>query len=515
MKNTYDPWLATSGTWSGNTYTIVVRNGVKWSDGTALTGADVAYSINLAMTNKSDPYNSNVSTVKSATASGNTVTVTFNSPPGYSEWQDYLWKAPVVPQHIWSKLSATQQITGANTKPVGTGPMLLATYNATEVAYQDNPNWWAISQLGLKFKFKYLVDVVNGSNNVELSALTAGQVDWSNNFLPGINELISGLGGNAGYGLKTFYASSPYMLPANTVWLEPNTTKAPMNNVNFRKAMAYAINPQQLVSVVYSGITEPAGATGLLPNLKPYIDQGMVSQYGFSYNPALAKQYLAKSGYHGQNLTLEVPDGWTDWMAGVQVISQDLAAVGIKVTPDLPPVRGPDHRPDERQLRPGAGQQRPARLHAVELLPAGVRAADRSAADGPAQLGALQLAVRLGPGAAGGQHAGDRHGQAELDLQPAGEGFPRPAPADPGLVQRRLVPGQHQVLDQLRRERHQQREHPGHVGRLPRGHDDRVRPGRAGAGPGAHAVTRTAIPIRYRQLNGSMRPVIPPGRIGG
>ncbi len=28
VKNTYDPWLATSGTWSGNTYTITVRNGV-------------------------------------------------------------------------------------------------------------------------------------------------------------------------------------------------------------------------------------------------------------------------------------------------------------------------------------------------------------------------------------------------------------------------------------------------------------------------------------------------------
>jgi peptide/nickel transport system substrate-binding protein len=336
VKNQYDPWLASSGTWKGNTYTIGVRNGVKWSDGTAFTGADVAYSINLAMTNKSDPFNSNVSTVKSATASGNTVTVTFNSPPGYSEWQDYLWKAPVVPQHIWSKLSATQQITGANAKPVGTGPMLLATYNATEVAYQDNPDWWAASQLNLKFKFKYLVDIVNGSNNVELSALTAGQVDWSNNFLPGINELISGLGGNAGYGLKTFYSSSPYMLPANTVWLEPNTTKAPMNNVNFRKAIAYAINPQQLVSVVYGGITQPSGPTGLLPNLKPFVDQGMVGKYGFSYNPSLAKQYLAKSGYHGQNITLEVPDGWTDWMAGIQVITQDLAAVGIKVTPTFP-----------------------------------------------------------------------------------------------------------------------------------------------------------------------------------
>jgi len=332
IKNQYDPWLATSGTWSGGTYTIQVRNGVKWSDGTALTGADVAYSINLAMTNKSDPYNSFVSTVTSATADGNTVTVKFGSSPGYAEWQEYLWKAPVVPQHVWSKLSATQQITGANTDPVGTGPMLLDTYNTTEVAYKDNPNWWAISQLGLSFKFKYLVDVVNGSNNVELSALTAAQVDWSNNFLPGINELVSGLGGNAGYGIKTYYSSSPYMLSANTVWLEPNTTKAPMSNVNFRKALAYAINPAQIVSVDYSGITKAANPTGLLPNLSSFIDPSVVSKYGFSYNPALAKQYLAKSGYNGQAITLEVPDGWTDWMEATSIISQDLAAVGIKIS---------------------------------------------------------------------------------------------------------------------------------------------------------------------------------------
>ena len=336
VHNNYDPWLATSGTWSGDTYTIDVRSGVKWSDGTPLTGADVAYSISLAMTNKSDPFNVNVATVKSVSASGNTVTVTFGSSPGYSAWQDYLWKAPVVPEHIWSKLSPTQQITGANTKPVGTGPMLLDTYNATEVAYQDNPGWWAVSQLSLSFKFKYLVDVVNGSNNIELSALTAGQVDWSNNFLPGINELVSGLNGNAGYGFKTYFPSSPYMLSANTVWLEPNTTKAPMNNVNFRKALAYAINPQQIVSVVYGGITKPAGPTGLLPNLSSYLNQSVVSKYGFSYNPALAKQYLAKSGYRGQTITLEVPDGYTDWMAGIQLISQELAAVGIKCTPIFP-----------------------------------------------------------------------------------------------------------------------------------------------------------------------------------
>lgn len=336
VHNKYDPWLATSGTWSGTTYTMQIRNGVKWSDGTPLTGADVAYSINLARTNKSDPYSSNVATVTGATAKGNTVTVTFGSTPGYSEWQDYLWKAPVVPQHIWSKLSPANQITGANAHPVGTGPMLLAAHTPAEVAYKTDPNWWAIKQLSLSFKFKYLVDVVNGSNNVELSALTAGQIDWSNNFLPGINELVTGLNGNAGYGFKTYYSGAPYMLSANTAWLEPNTTRAPMNNVNFRKALAYAINPQQIVSAVYGGIVKAANPTGLLPNLTPYINQSMVSGSGFRYDPALAKQFLAKSGYKGQNLTLEVPDGWTDWMAAIQVLSQQLGAVGIKVTPTFP-----------------------------------------------------------------------------------------------------------------------------------------------------------------------------------
>jgi len=336
IHNKFIPWLATSGSWvNSNTYVIHVRNGVKWTDGSPLTGADVAYSINLAKTNPAVPYSNLGSYLAGpgAVANGNTVTVHFKSPAPYAFWQSYLWNQPVLPEAVWSKLSPTEQVTGANTKPVSTGPMTLDTYNQTEACYQDNPNWWAIKQLGLSFHFKYLCDVVNGSNNVELTALLNDQVDWSNNFLPGINTLKT-IGGNSF--IQTYYPSAPYMLSANTAWLELNTSKAPMNNVNFRKAVAYAVNPQAIVTGVYDGIVRAANPTGLLPNLDSYVDQSVVKKYGFSYNPSLAKKYLKMSGYKGQKLTLEVPDGWTDWMAAIQVISSELQKIGIHVSPIYP-----------------------------------------------------------------------------------------------------------------------------------------------------------------------------------
>jgi len=104
-----------------------------------------------------------------------------------------------------------------------------------------------------------------------------------------------------------------------------------MSNVNFRKALAYGLNPTAIAQTVYGGIALPASPTGLLPTLNQYVDQNVVNQYGFSYNPAKAKQFLAQSGYHGQPVTLQVPDGWTDWMQGISVIQQQLSAIGINI----------------------------------------------------------------------------------------------------------------------------------------------------------------------------------------
>src|SRR6266702_516543 len=112
------PWLASAWTWSGN-YTklvLTIRNGVTWSDGQALTAADVAYTFNLVKANAA--LNQYAIQFGSVSSSGNTVTLTFAS--SQYVYQTHILNQFIVPEHIWSKIS--NPATNPVTSPVGSGP---------------------------------------------------------------------------------------------------------------------------------------------------------------------------------------------------------------------------------------------------------------------------------------------------------------------------------------------------------------------------------------------------------
>ena len=70
------------------------------------------------------------------------------------------------------------------------------------------------------------------------------------------------------------------MLSANTAWLVPNTTHAPLNDVDFRRALAMSINVDQIVKADYGNIVAKANPTGLLPTWNKWIDQAQAKQAG-------------------------------------------------------------------------------------------------------------------------------------------------------------------------------------------------------------------------------------------
>jgi peptide/nickel transport system substrate-binding protein len=194
---------------------------------------------------------------------------------------------------------------------------------------------------------RYIVDIHNTSNTASLQNFLQGKIDLSNNFFPGINKHV-------GKKVGTYYKRAPYMLPANTAWLVPNTTKKPLNDVAFRRALAESININRIVTADYQKIVSKANPTGLLPTWSKWIDQAQVKRLGFTYSISRAKARLASNGYRDRNgdgfvedkdgdsinLRLIVPKGWSDWETAIQIIADSAKDAGIRISPAYPDFNG-------------------------------------------------------------------------------------------------------------------------------------------------------------------------------
>ena len=344
LTDAFIPWLAQSGQWKdATTYEVKLRPGLTWSDGQPLTVDDVKFTFELG---KTDTLNfSPLWKWMSAVTKVDDSTLDFAfTTPEYQEWANYLYNVPIVPQHIWSTMSVADVTTGANPNPVGSGAFMYDAYDQTKMVWQRNDNWWAIKALNYTIAPKYIVDLVNTSNENSLGLVLQGAEDLNNNYLPGISTLLAG-----GYALHTYFPTAPYELGVNTAWLEINLQKAPLNDLAFRQAIAYAVDPSAVVTQDYGNMVTVADPSGLLPVWNKYIDKNVDKQYGISYNPAKAKAVLAAAGYKkgsdgfvtgkdGSKIALQitVPQGWSDWMEAINIMSQQLQAVGINVTPAYP-----------------------------------------------------------------------------------------------------------------------------------------------------------------------------------
>ncbi len=349
LKDQFIPWLATSGKWtSKTTFVMTIRRGVTWSDGKAMTPTDVKYSFDLAKiaTHPQHPLWQDTG-LKSVKVQGQNVVFAFSGSPGYQQFDFYRYNVAIVPQHVFksytSKQIATDNLSDAK-KIVGTGPYVYqsgAGAASQTMVWKKRNGWWATKALGLNVGPTYIVDIHNASNAAALANLLRGNIDLFNNFAP--KSAIKGQ-------FKTYFDKAPYHLGANTTWLFPNTTKKPMNDRQFRRALAFSINMNQILSKAYQGLVNKASPTGLLPIWNKWVDQKVVKQYGFSYKPAQAKAILTAAGYRdrdgdgyvenkdGSEIDLQIicPNGWSDWMTSIQIIADSAKAVGIKVTPAFP-----------------------------------------------------------------------------------------------------------------------------------------------------------------------------------
>jgi peptide/nickel transport system substrate-binding protein len=337
------PLLGTNYTWTDNNLllTVTTRSGVTWSDGTPFTAADVAFTFNYLKANPSIDVNGVwTSPLKSVKATGaNTVVFKF-SKPDTPEGVAILFGTDgnptvILPQHIWATIKSPAKYT--NTSPVATGPFTLKSFSTSSVVYVKNPSYW---EVGRPYIDSVVFSSVDSNTTAELG-LENGSIDMSYDAISDPSATF----------LSKNKANAIFWPVTNMNYLYINTmAKGPFSDVNFRRAVAYAMDTPFLANRAYFGSLP--GATGgeeaaiVPPQVKQWFSSSL-SSLEWTYSVTKAKAILKAAGYKWSSSgQLESPagvvypsytvliggPGWTDYISQADNVSAELKAIGISST---------------------------------------------------------------------------------------------------------------------------------------------------------------------------------------
>jgi peptide/nickel transport system substrate-binding protein len=273
------------------------------------------------------------SQLASVSAAGNHVTFTFKAPN--VPFAATIAQVPIVPQHVWSKIANPVKFT--NTHPVGTGPFVLSSFAPTQYTLAKNPRYWNAASIAPS-TVVFPAQATNQATNQ--LAVSSGQFDWAYTYLPDVK--------------KTYIDRDPkynqyWFPPGGTIGLYLNLTKSPNNSTDFREGISDSLDRTAISQKAVNGYMAQASLSGLiLPNLQKWLDPSLPDQGLVTKNTSVAMAAFAKAGYSMQggklvnssgtqaSLTIVMPNSFTDWVAAATEVKNELSAVGISVTLDLP-----------------------------------------------------------------------------------------------------------------------------------------------------------------------------------
>ncbi|WP_213712664.1 glutathione ABC transporter substrate-binding protein GsiB [Cedecea lapagei] len=294
----------------GLVYTIKLRTGVKFQDGTDFNADAVKANLDRASNpdNHLKRYNLYKTIAKTEVVDPSTVKITLKEP--FSAFINIL-AHPATAMISPAALQKYGKDIGFH--PVGTGPYQLDTWNQTDfVKVKKFAGYW---QQGLpkldSITWRPVVD-----NNTRAAMLQTGEAQFA---FPIPYEQAGVLEKNS----KLELVASPSIMQR---YISMNVTQKPFDNPKVREAINYAINRQALVKVAFSGFATPA--EGVVPPSLAYAEKFKP----WPYDPAKAKALLKEAGFpNGFETTLWSSHNHSTAQKVLQFTQQQLAQVGIKV----------------------------------------------------------------------------------------------------------------------------------------------------------------------------------------
>ncbi|MDI9222989.1 glutathione ABC transporter substrate-binding protein GsiB [Pantoea sp. EA-12] len=294
----------------GLTYTIKLRSGVKFQDGTDFNAEAVKANIDRASNpdNHLKRYNLFKYVASTEAVDPTTVKITLKQP--FSAFINNLAHPAAV---MISPTALKKYGKDIGFHPVGTGPYEFVTWNQTDfVKVKKWEGYWKKGYPKLdSITFRPVVD-----NNTRAAMLQTGEATFA---FPVPFEQAKLLQGNS----KLDVVTTPSIMQR---YISLNVTQKPFDNPKVREALEYAINREALVKVAFAGYATPA--TGIVP---PAIDFAQTYP-AIKYDPAKARELLKEAGFpNGFETTLWSSHNHSTAQKVLQFTQQQLAQVGVKV----------------------------------------------------------------------------------------------------------------------------------------------------------------------------------------
>ena len=289
----------------GLKYTFELQENVKFHDGTFFNADDVKFSLDRARaessTNAQKGLFKPIQSVE--TIDQSTVKITLSSPNG-NFLRNLAWGDAIILDQ--------DSVNKAATAPVGTGAFKFYKWvKGDRVELIRNEDYWGKASILKKASFKFISDPT-----AAFAALMAGDIDVFPIY-PAPETLAQF---DADPNFKVMVGSSE----GETI-LSTNNKSENLRDLRIRKAIAHAINRQDIIDGAMFGYGTPIG-THFAPHHPDYLDLTDNSKF----DPDLSRKLLAEAGFpDGLKLSLKLPPP-SYARRGGEIIASQLRAVGIE-----------------------------------------------------------------------------------------------------------------------------------------------------------------------------------------
>jgi peptide/nickel transport system substrate-binding protein len=297
LDGNFQPEIATD--WSvsddGLTWTLNIRDDVVFHDGTPLTAEDVAYSLNLYRDTEGFVYLPSYLTPFTAIEAVDATTVTMTTDAPLAAFDYRLSAMFILPRHIWEAVGDVTTFT--NDEMIGSGPFSLAEHSQDEfVRLAANETYWDGRPNVDEVIFQSF-----SNPDARVQALINGDIDMIYEFpataVPALQsaanvEVVDGLEFGGRLADIFFNMIDPENCPADVGVCSGHPA---LRDVEVRRALAHAVDKQQLIDTLLLGLGEPG--LGLVP---PALGDWFASELvpeDYAFDLTLAAQMLEDAGY--------------------------------------------------------------------------------------------------------------------------------------------------------------------------------------------------------------------------